>query len=166
MQMEKASRKFTKHTRRMYNDNTSITSHVEECLTLMDTLTVNEEDKEVTDLMESLTVTSGGIDEGEKEDMSYWEELEILNEEDFSSPEEYERIETAERELMTKYKENVDLECQEENFLPEKNKPTNVIEENREGNSSLEEDALPEGTSTLKDEVPAESSPLDNFLNR
>ena len=42
--------------------------------------------------------------EEENEDMSFWEELEILNEEDFLSPEEKESIAAAEKELMEKFK--------------------------------------------------------------
>lgn len=150
----------------MDKDNTNITSHVEECLTMLDTLTVNEQGTDVTELMENLTVSKGGNEDDEKDDMSYWEELEILNEEYFSSPEEQEIIATAERGLMNMFKESVEEEVQQENILPDKTKPTNIKDMNREGNSSLEEDELPAGSNPLEDEVPAGSSPLDNLLNR
>ena len=133
---------------------------------MLDTLTVNEQGTDVTELMENLTVSKGGNEDDEKVDMSYWEELEILNEEYFSSPEEQEIIATAERGLMNMFKESVEEEVQQENILPDKTKPTNIMDMNGEGNSSLEEDKLPAGSNPLEDEVPAGSSPLDNLLNR
>ena len=52
------------------------------------------------------------------EDMSYWEELNILNEEDFSSPEEHQSIAAAEKHLMDKFLENRE-KCQQGNNDPD-----------------------------------------------
>ena len=99
IQMEKAGRKFTRHTRRQETATNSTASHVEECVTLLDTLTVSVKTSDVTSQMESLNLEVATIDNEQ-------EELEILNEEDFNSPEELEKIEAGEKELMSKFKES------------------------------------------------------------
>ena len=86
IQMEKAGRKFTRYTRRQEEATNSTASHVEECVTLLDTLTVSVKTSDVTAQMESLNLEVATID-NEQEDMSFWEELEILNEEHFTIPE-------------------------------------------------------------------------------
>ena len=83
IQMEKATSKFIKNTKKM---NQKKTSHEEECLALMDKLTVTVKEKEVdiNNQMENMNLKTR---DEEKDDMSYWEELEILSEGDLSSPE-------------------------------------------------------------------------------
>ena len=87
IQMEKAGRNFTKYTSRKEITAPRMASQMEECVTLLDILTVSGKTRDVTAKLGSLTLEVAKLDT-EQEDMSFWEELEILNEEDFSSPEE------------------------------------------------------------------------------
>ena len=80
IKMEKAGRSFTKHTSRKEKENEApgMASQMEECMTLLDTLTVSGRTKDVTAKLGSLTLEVTKL-EIEQEDMSFWEELEILN---------------------------------------------------------------------------------------
>ena len=97
--------------------------------------------------------------------MSYWEELEILNEEDFSSPEEQESIAAAEKQLMEKFRDNEE-NCQQDNKDQETSNSTNTIVIQDGGNSSLKEDELPEGNILDPQLINSEDdNETDMFLN-
>jgi hypothetical protein len=126
---------------------------MEECVTSLYTLTVSGKTRDVTARLGSLTLEVTKTDT-EREDMSFWEELEILNEENFSSPEELERIERAEKELLIKFRKNRADEMENND---EKQKPDMIKNSTLDGkeNSSHEEDDQPE-----------RMSPTDNFSNK
>jgi hypothetical protein len=133
IQMEKAGRNFTKYTSRKEREAPRMASQMEECLTLLDTLTVSGKFEEVTDKLGSITMEVAKL-EIEKEDMSFWEELEILNEEDFSCPEKLEEMEKAANILMKKFRSDEDEKTsQEEDAQPEgKSPPDNFFIEEYE----------------------------------
>jgi hypothetical protein len=72
---------------------------MEACQILLSSLNMNEPDKEMCRLMDTLKV-GDSKKKLEQEDLSYWDELEILNEEDFSSQEEQIKLSIAEKLLM------------------------------------------------------------------
>ena len=153
IQMEKAGRKFSRHTRRQESTTKPTANHVEECANLLDTLTVSETTCDVTAKMKSLSLKVANI---EQEDVSFWEELEILNEKDFTSPEELENIEATEKELMSRFKEN---QNNEEDDLdagqkPDKTRAAEIKKIQDKEMSSHEEDDQPLGI-----------SPTDTFFN-
>ena len=88
MQMERAGRRFSRSTnniRRMDKIRTTEQScQMEACQILMDTLNIDEPNNEMCRLMDTLRV-GDSKKKLEHEDLSYWDELEILNEEDFCS---------------------------------------------------------------------------------
>ena len=62
---------------------------MEACPNLLSSLNMNEPDNEMCRLMDTLTLkVRDNKKKMEHEDLSYWDELEILNEDDFSSKEE------------------------------------------------------------------------------
>ena len=101
--MEKAGRRFprTSNNNRGMDKirNTNQSCQMEACQILMDTLNIDEPDNEMCRLKDTLRV--GDIKKKlEHEDLSYWDELEILNEEDFSGQEEQRELSMAEKLLM------------------------------------------------------------------
>ena len=103
IQMEEAGKRFTMHANRMDRDKaTTPSSQVEECQRMLDTLDMNGPDQDMCKMMKKLDVVDKK--KMENEDISFWEELEILNEEDFSSPEEEESL-AAEKILMDRFEE-------------------------------------------------------------
>ena len=103
MQMEKAGKRFTKstnNTRRMDKTGTAKQSYqMEACQILMDKMNLNEPNEEMCRMMDTLRL--GEIKKKlEDDDLSYWDELEVLNEEDFSSQEEQRELLIAEKLLM------------------------------------------------------------------
>ena len=74
IKMEKAGRSFTKHTSRKEKENEAPGMASQECMTLLDTLTVSGRTKDVTAKLGSLTLEVAKL-EIEQEDMSFWEEL-------------------------------------------------------------------------------------------
>ena len=102
IKIEKAGRRLAKHSQREKDKKTEH-SQVEECQRMLDSLCMKEQGPDVSKMLEKLKIKEGVV---ENEDMSFWEELEILNEEDFLSQEEKESISAAEKDLMEKFRSN------------------------------------------------------------
>lgn len=82
-----AGKRFSSHARRMDKIKTTTqSSQVEACQKLLSSLDMNGSDNNMWKMMDMLNV--GDEKRMEHEDLSYWDELEILNQDDFSSPEE------------------------------------------------------------------------------
>ena len=133
IQMEKAGRKLSRYPKRQETIPTSIASQMDECVTMLGSLDVSGMTF-VTTQMEKIKMKVAKVDT-DQEDISFWEELEILNEEDFSSLEELDQMEKAEKELMNRFEAG-----------------------NNGGNK------IPIPISNQDDEQPEGKSPTDNFF--
>ena len=92
---------------------------------------MKEQGPDVSKMLEKLKMKEV---EEENEDMSFWEELDILNEEDFLSQEEKESISAAEKDLMEKFRSN------EEDCQKVKKGGRNSIENDKETDMFLNEE--------------------------
>ena len=144
---------------------TNQSSQMEACQNLLSLLNMNESDNEMCRMMDILKV-GDNKKKLEHEDLSYWDELEILNEDDFSSPEEQVSLLIAEKILMDQMDGNKadkidpkEDECQE--------KTNNPDTSNAAKNSSLDEGKLTSGINPMEDQfqTSGDECETNQFLN-
>ena len=102
----------------------------------------------------------------EHEDLSQWDEIEILNEDDFSSPEEQVSLSIAEKILMDQMDGNKEAKIDpKQDVCQEKTSNPNTSSDAQ--NSSLEECKLPLGINPMEDQSQTSGDELETnqFLN-
>ena len=109
---------------------------------------MNESDNDMCKMMDMLNV--GDKKMKEHEDLSQWDEIEILNEDDFSSPEEQVSLSIAEKILMDQMDGNKEAKIDpKQDVCQEKTSNPNTSSDAQ--NSSLEEGKLPIGINPMED---------------